>query len=90
VQLYRGDNFGIDEKNFLKQFAHTSTKPLIVSEYGVDSYNDTCGSSSEGVCYNLPTEAQEAQSVHAAWGVKLSLELLSQSSAEGKGAFCVS
>lgn len=86
VQLYRGDNFGVADKNFLEQFAHTSTKPLIVSEYGVDSYNDTCGFSKDSVCYNLPTEDGEAQGVHAAWGAKLSLELLSQSSAEGKGS----
>lgn len=86
VQLYRGSTFGSDSHNFLEQFAKASNKPLLVTEYGVDSYNDKCGFSTDNVCYNLASEGEESQDIQAEWGTKLSKELMSYSSADGKGS----
>lgn len=60
LQIYRGKNFGLHQENFLKNYA-TATKfnaqgaeiqtikPLAVTEYGIDAYNDPCGKSNDSV-----------------------------------------
>jgi len=52
VQLYRGKTFG----NYFSQFASESgNKPLLIAEYGVDSFNDPCGwPGAERPCFNYP------------------------------------
>ena len=54
-QLYRGNSFS----NYFKYFAANTKgfpKPLIVTEYGTDAYNDPCGwpETKETVCFNMP------------------------------------
>ena len=39
MQLYRGKTFG----DYFQSYSTSSAKPLLVSEYGVDAYNDACG-----------------------------------------------
>lgn len=52
MQLYRGKSFG----NYFSSFASESTKPLLVTEFGVDAYNDPCGwpeNFQRPVCFNM-------------------------------------
>ena len=52
MQLYRGRSFG----SYFENFNAESTKPLLVTEYGVDAYNDPCGweeNSEDPVCFNM-------------------------------------
>lgn len=52
MQLYRGKSFG----NFLVNFAAESSKPLLITEFGVDAYNDPCGwpeNVRDPVCFNM-------------------------------------
>ncbi len=39
VNLYRGSSFG----SFFSDYANDSGKPLVITEYGIDAYNDTKG-----------------------------------------------
>lgn len=53
LQLYRGKTFG----KYFRNYQSMSKKPLIITEYGVDAYNDPCGwpenFNNEGACMNL-------------------------------------
>jgi hypothetical protein len=52
VQLYRGRSFG----NTFVSFAAQSSKPLVVTEFGVDAFNDPCGwpeNAGVSVCMNM-------------------------------------
>jgi len=54
MQLYRGRSFG----GYFGNFQAESSKPLIVTEFGIDAYNDPCGWNENmaypQVCFNLP------------------------------------
>jgi len=53
IQLYKGKSFG----GYFSQFAAESQKPLIVGEYGIDSFNDPCGwpeNANQAPCFNGP------------------------------------
>lgn len=52
MQLYMGKSFGDYFINYQKE----SSKPLVVTEYGVDAYNDPCGwpeNDQVPVCFNM-------------------------------------
>jgi len=55
VQLYRGWSFG----GYFAMYRQESSKPMIVTEYGVDAFNDPCGwpENNQGGCFNLPGDA---------------------------------
>eukprot|EP00475_Leptophrys_vorax_P046117 TRINITY_DN977_c2_g1_i1.p1 TRINITY_DN977_c2_g1~~TRINITY_DN977_c2_g1_i1.p1 ORF type:complete len:566 (-),score=143.86 TRINITY_DN977_c2_g1_i1:90-1787(-) len=54
--LYRGKDFGQGDDDVLTNWYQISNKPLIVTEYGVDAYNDYCGvctaDNCASPCYN--------------------------------------
>ncbi len=45
----RGSDFGVGDNDFLRSFEFLSRKPLLVTEFGVDVYDDECGRSNESV-----------------------------------------
>lgn len=55
MQLYRGQSFGA----YFSQFSQNSAKfpkPLLITEYGVDAFNDPCGwpeTMGENICFNV-------------------------------------
>lgn len=57
LQLYRGASFG----SYFRDFAAESNKSMLVTEYGVDAYNDPCGwpenNHDEYNCNNLPIDS---------------------------------
>lgn len=55
VQLYRGYSFG----GYFGMYRGESSKPMIVTEFGVDAYNDACGwpERNQGGCFNMVGEA---------------------------------
>lgn len=58
MQLYRGYSFGSYFSDFEKASANYS-KPIVVTEYGVDAFNDPCGwqeNINNHVCFNLPDD----------------------------------
>jgi hypothetical protein len=71
MQLYRGKTFGEEGNNFIEQYAAASTKPLIITETGIDAYYDSCGDSSTSPCYNTHESpdagAGEDQQAQAEW-----------------------
>jgi len=83
IQLYRGKTFG----GWLTQAAAWSTKPALVTEYGVDAMNDPCGTASHaraGACANGSTyenikqwgkQYGEDQLQHAEWNGVLAASL---------------
>lgn len=89
AQLYMGQNFGTGDADFLAGHAKVSTKPLIVTEYGVDSYHDICGSNQETVCtdtFDNPKGSFEDEKTQAEWGHQLSSLLLESSSKDSRGS----
>lgn len=50
AQVYRGDTFG----DFFASMGNATSKPVLLTEYGVDAYHDECGAdpSTTGPCYN--------------------------------------
>jgi len=50
AQVYRGSTFG----DFYEMMGLNTDKPVLLTEYGVDAYHDTCGNSSKTPCYNTP------------------------------------
>lgn len=57
IQLYRGKSFG----SVFDQYGHQSSKPLLITEYGIDSYNDPCGWAENNdingsVCFNVAND----------------------------------
>jgi len=79
VQLYRGDNFGYGDNDFLEKFPSFSSRPLIVTEYGVDAYKDPCGVCDGNYCptpcyngmWSAPAGFGEDPITHADWNGKL-------------------
>ena len=49
-QVYRGGTFG----NFFEQMGNNTEKPVLLTEYGVDAYHDTCGQNAKSTapCFN--------------------------------------
>ena len=45
VQLYRGKSF---ISSYMNGYKSLSSKPILVTEYGVDAYNDPCGTEAAG------------------------------------------
>ncbi len=89
IQIYRGKNFGSGDADFLAEYSKVSQKPLIVTEFGVDAYNDPCGNSETSPCYNtheneLPGYGED-QEQQAEWILALAEILTSNSSATGSG-----
>lgn len=89
LQVYRGPDFGWAANNLFDQYGRISSKPLLITEYGVDSYRDACGSSFETPCYNTAKNqaggSYEDEETHAQWNQRLTKILLEFSSAENKG-----
>jgi hypothetical protein len=56
VQLYRGRTFG----GYFSNYKQATSKLLLVSEYGVDAYNDACGwaESDHSPCHNIAGDGQ--------------------------------
>ena len=56
MQLYRGYTFG----GYFWMYRGESPKPMIVTEFGVDAYNDPCGwpENNGGGCFNMVGEGQ--------------------------------
>ena len=56
MQLYRGWTFG----GYFWMYRGESQKPMIVTEFGVDAYNDPCGwpENNGGGCFNMVGEGQ--------------------------------
>jgi len=86
LQIYRGKNFGTGSDNILLHWKEISSMPLIVTEYGVDSYRDECGNCSisycPNPCYNNITTSftgysREDEIAQADWDESLSLLLMS-------------
>ena len=71
MQVYRGRDFGTGNNDFLALYQEKSRKPLIVSEYGVDAYNDPCGDAEHSPCYNFahepPAGYGEDEETQAEW-----------------------
>ena len=71
VQVYRGRDFGQDKDDLLAQYEKRSKKPLVVSEYGVDAYNDPCGTEEASPCFNFahepPSGFGEDEDMQAEW-----------------------
>lgn len=67
MQLYRGRSFG----GYFGNFNAESGKPLVVTEYGIDAYNDPCGwaenMGTPQTCFNLPMDGWGG-SYPASWG----------------------
>ncbi len=78
AQLYRGRSFG----GFLGEFEAGSRRALIVTEYGVDSYDDSeCERSWEDVCEAAvnPEQMASGEQMQADWDVALAQELMAHS-----------
>lgn len=60
VQLYRGSSFGSFFLDYLKQTGQNGAfaRPVFLTEFGVDAYNDPCGWAKDTVevCFSLPHE----------------------------------
>ena len=71
MQIYRGRDFGTGDNDFLQLYEKHSVKPLVVTEYGVDAYNDPCGESETSPCYNFahepPAGYGEDEETQAEW-----------------------
>lgn len=71
LQIYRGKDFGEDENDFIANYAESSVKPLIVTEFGVDAYSDPCGDQTTSPCYNFahnpPSGYGEDEPTQAEW-----------------------
>jgi len=48
AQVYRGISFG----DFFSGMGNSTSKPVLLTEYGVDAYHDACGTNKEDPCYN--------------------------------------
>ncbi len=57
VQLYRGPSFG----SFFNDYANVSGKPLVITEYGIDAYDDKNGDEYEKI--GIPYQAKYAESL---------------------------
>lgn len=102
LQIYRGKDFGAGKEDFLSLYesatpynaageAVKAPKPLVVTEYGVDAYNDPCGKGFDTPCYNDALDSPhggygEDEDSHAEWGAALAEILTAHSSAKGRGA----
>lgn len=90
VQIYRGRDFGQGQNDFLASFADVSKKPLLVTEYGVDSYNDQCGKTADTLCYNTAANPADGfgqdEATHAEWNSNLAHLLLNHSSEQKLGS----
>jgi len=84
VQVYRGRGFGDGPwGNIMQHFPTISSKPLVITEYGVDAYNDPCGWcdqwNCETPCYNRvydpPWGWGENQDLHADWNSFLTQQI---------------
>lgn len=67
LQLYKGKSFAA-YLNYYANAVKDNFKPLVVTEYGVDAYNDPCGwpeNRKQNVCRNLVGEAQGGPDVPA-------------------------
>jgi len=85
AQVYRGKSFG----DFFEAMGNATSKPVLLTEYGVDAYHDECGSSTEDPCYNTfgdDSNSWEDGAAQAEYGVALTKEILSESSAKAKCA----
>ena len=71
MQVYRGRDFGTGRDDLLALYEEKSRKPLIVSEYGVDAYNDPCGDAESSPCDNFahepPAGYGEDETTQAEW-----------------------
>lgn len=81
MQLYRGYTFG----NYFVDFEAATAdfpKPMLVTEYGVDAFNDPCGwnenKATQWTCFNLPDNTEQGgPKNHAGYvGCKTSTKLL--------------
>lgn len=71
-QVYRGKDFG----DILDTLPDSTGKPILITEYGVDAYNDECGHSDSSPCYNTYQTTGVDQTTHADWNGNLTQELI--------------
>lgn len=91
AQIYRGRDFAVPAtadspaSDFLTDFSAITPKPLVVTEFGVDAYNDPCGTSTSSPCYNdvnsPPFGFGEDELTQADWNSNLASLLMQKSSA---------
>mmetsp|Transcript_11709 Transcript_11709/g.31168 ORF Transcript_11709/g.31168 Transcript_11709/m.31168 type:complete len:587 (+) Transcript_11709:24-1784(+) len=62
AQVYRGISFG----DFFEAMGNSSTKPVLLTEYGVDAFHDACGTNKEDPCFNTP-EDEDGKSYEDGW-----------------------
>lgn len=80
IQVYRGKDFGQGSDDILRTWTSMSSRPLIITEYGVDAYRDACGQCIEkncpNPCFNTVEDPGkgfgEDESTHAEWNGILS------------------
>eukprot|EP00475_Leptophrys_vorax_P031219 TRINITY_DN4723_c0_g1_i1.p1 TRINITY_DN4723_c0_g1~~TRINITY_DN4723_c0_g1_i1.p1 ORF type:complete len:632 (+),score=83.69 TRINITY_DN4723_c0_g1_i1:253-1896(+) len=79
LQVYRGENFGTGDNDLLATFPKGTPKPLMITEFGVDAFNDPCGvCDSRGCtspCYNrwwdvIPGFGEDEE-LHQQWDTTL-------------------
>lgn len=79
LQSYPGKSWGQHNDSKLYQYSLQSNKPLLVTEYGIDAYNDECGHGYNTPCYNQvgdeSTGFGENEDLQAEWIYSLTDEL---------------
>ena len=73
--------------------ARVSTKPVLMTEYGVDAYHDVCGTNPESPCFNTlgdTSGSYEDQKAQSEYGLNLTKIIANYSSAGSgcTGASC--
>jgi len=80
AQVYRGSSFG----NFFAQMGNATSKPVLLTEYGVDAYHDVCGADTTTTpCFNTvgDNSASFVDGVaQAAFAMNLTREIINASS----------
>ncbi len=77
LQSYPGKTFGHKNDSKLYQYSQSSHKPLVITEYGIDAYNDVCGEGYDTPCYNQLEDSEygENEDLQAEWLHSLTTEL---------------
>jgi len=75
AQVYRGSSFG----DFFEGMGNSTSKPVLLTEYGVDAYHDACGEGKHTPCFNTlgdDSTSFEDESAQAAFAMNLTLEIM--------------
>jgi len=82
AQVYRGDTFG----DFFEAMGNATSKPVVLTEYGVDAYHDECGQGKDDTapCFNVlddKSKSFEDEIAQAHFAANLTREITLSSSA---------